>query len=548
MNNRLPVFVTVALLFLSPAKASAADDRFDIIRFEVDGNRLLSPAEIDQAVKSSTGKNKSYSDIQTAIDALDSAYRRSGYSAVRAHAPEQELSAGVVHLRIIESTIGTITVSGNRHFDTPNIRSSLIGLQAGKFPDLRALSGAIQLANENPAKQIEVTLASGEHNNEIDAHIAVKDENPLHAFFTAENTGAPASGRWRTGAALQYGNLFNLDHVVTAAYSTSPDSPEGVHVALWSIGYRMPLYRLGDSVDLVYASSSVNTPGTSPTLGGLLGIVGKGDIAGARWNHYFARQGNATRKLVFSIDRKYSNSRCTVGGIDVSFAPPTPPISSCVPYTTMPAGLNYSGRRQQAGGLIDFNVGFVRNIPLGVAYTNERGRTDRYSYLTPGNRDTRDHFMLLRGGASMIREFADGWQLRLAGNGQWASAPLVASEQLSLAGYAAARGFNERAVAADSGAILNAEVFTPGLIAAAGLPGQLRGLAFYDRAIGANRSVGSGLTPARVSVASAGIGLRYAAGKHVDLRGDVARVIDAGTSATEHKGDWKGHFGAVFGF
>lgn len=548
MKIHLRLSVAALLCLTSAANSNADDGRFDIIRFQVDGNTLLSDQDIDRAVANLNGPNKSFADIQKAIDSLNSAYRRAGYSAVSAHAPEQELTSGIVHLQIIQRRIANVTVRGNQHFDTANIRSSVRGLHTGESPDFRALSEAIQLANENPSKQIEVTLAKGDKINEIDARIDVRDESPLHTFVTAENTGTPASGKWRTGAALQYGNLFNLDQVVTVAYSTSPDSPRGVRVALWSIGYRLPVYRIGDSADLIYASSSVNTPGTSPTLGGLLGIVGKGDILGARWNHYLARRGDSTSKVVFSIDRKYSNSRCTVGGIDVSFAVPTPPISSCVPYTTMPAGLNYSARRQQQGAVLDFNLGLARNIPLGTTYTNVSGRTDRYSYLTPGNRDTRDHFMLLRGGVAWVRALAGDWQWRVAGNLQLASDPLPASEQFSLAGYSAVRGFEERAVASDSGAILNAEIFTPDLAGDSGVPGKLRALAFYDLATGANRNTGTSATPVRVRVASAGLGLRYSAGRHVDLRADVARVGSAGTATTASRGDWKGHFGVVLGF
>jgi hypothetical protein len=36
----------------------------------------------------------------------------------------------------------------------------------------------------------------------------------------------------------------------------------------------------------------------------------------------------------------------------------------------------------------------------GTRYTNVDGRTDRYSYLTSGNRDTRDGFVVLRGAAA----------------------------------------------------------------------------------------------------------------------------------------------------
>ena len=536
------------LLAVACHAALAAGERFDIARFQVEGNSLLSEADIGRALGPLTGPDKVYDDIQAALEALALAYRKAGYSAVRVHVPEQQLSGGIVRIAVSESTIGRVTVSGNRYFDEANIRASLGALQPGTSPRLQDLSEAIQLANDNPAKQVEVSLGSGGREDSVDARVSVNDSRPMRVSLTADNTGTEASGTWRTGVALQHANLFNRDHVATVAYATAPDSPAGVHVKLWSLGYRIPLYTLGDSVDVIYGNSSVNTPGTSPALGGLLGIAGKGDVFGMRWNHFFARQGNDTSRLVYSVDHKYINSRCSVNGQEMSFAAPTPSISSCIPYTAMPLGVTYFRRRQSPGMLLDFNLGLVRNVPLGTKYTNIDGRTDRYSYLTPGNRHTRDGFMLVRGGASVFKVYASDWQVRVAASVQLARDALLASEQFGLAGTGGVRGFNERAVTADGGTLVNAEVFTPELASQLGVPGNVRFLAFYDIGRGYNLATGAGATPAHVGIASAGFGLRYGVGRDVAVRADAARISGAAGTGTESRGHWTCHIGMLFRF
>lgn len=528
--------------------SAAEDQRFHIARFQVDGNTLLPDAEVQHAVAPLAGPERVYGDIQKALEALEVAYRKAGFSAVQVYVPEQELSTGVVRIQVTESVLGKVTISGARYFDNDNVRGSLPALKEGRPPNLRDLSEGIQLVNDNPAKQVEVTLGIGAEEGRVDAKVAVTESNPQRIFFTLDNTGAPASGRWRIGAAWQHANLFNRDHVATLAYTTSPDSPGGVHVDLYSVGYRIPLYALGDSLDFIYGSSSVNTPGTSPTLGGALGIVGKGDVYGVRWNHFFARQGDYTGKLVFAIDYKYINSRCSNNGVEISFAPPTPPISSCVPYTTRPLSVTYLGQRQRANELFDYYIGVARNWALGLNYTNLDGRIDRYSYLTPGNRSTQDDFVVVRGGSTYFKGLQNDWQIRLAGNLQYTSNPLLSSEQFGLAGSTAVRGFNERAVAADSGVIVNAEIYTPELAAKIRLPGNLRLLAFYDVGRGYNNHIGTSATPSQVSVASVGGGLRYVFSRDFNLRADVARVRDAGTSTSESRGDWRGHISMLLGF
>ncbi len=541
--------VLSSLLALVAAPCLAQDEHFDIVRFQVEGNTLLPQAQVQGILAPLAGPKRVYGDIQKALEALEGAYRAAGYSTVQVYVPEQELTSGVVRLQVTEGVIGKVIISGNQHFDDTNIRASLPQLKEGKAPNLRQMSEAIQLVNENPAKQIAVTLGVSEEEGKVDAKVAVTEEDPQRFFATLDSTGTAATGRSRVGVAYQNANLFKLDHTLTLAYTGSADAPAGVKVDIFSVGYRMPFYGLGDSLDLIYGNSGVNTPSTSPTLGGALGIVGKGEVFGARWNHYFARRGEYSSKLIFGFDYKHINSSCTTAGTPANIDPPTPPIASCVPYTTRPLSLTYSGQRLSPGRIFDYNIGIAHNLALGTEYTNLDGATDRYSYLTSGNRATRDDFSIVRFAGSYLRASQTDWQLRVAASAQYAGNPVVAAEQLGLAGSTAVRGFDERAAAADSGYFANAEIYTPEIGKTSGSPSSLRALAFYDFARGRNHNVPVGsLTPTKIDVASVGAGLRYAIGKDFSLRLDLARVLDAGPAGTQERGDWRGHLNVMIAF
>lgn len=527
---------------------SASVPRFDISRYQVEGNTRVSNATIERAVAPLTGPQREFGDVQRAIEAIERAYVDAGFTAVKVSVPEQELFGGTVKIRIVEAVMTSVTVVGNQHFSAENIRASLGNLRSGTAPRLGDLSESIQLANDNPAKQVSVSMAEGALPGTVDAKVSVVDHNPLRFIATLDNTGTAASGHWRTGIAMQHANLFGLDHVGTLAYATSPDSPSGQDLDVYSVGYRVPVYALGDSVDFVYGRSRVDTPSSSPTLGGVLGFTGKGETWGLRYNHFLGRSGETSSKVVFGLDHKSIDSRCDVGGQRVGITGPTPPISSCVPYTTTPLGITYIGQRDGLDQSLAYNVGLSRNFASGSRFTNLDGRTDRYSYLTPGNRSTRDGFMVVRGGASLLQALESGWQARLAGNAQITDTPLVASEQFGLTGSNAVRGFDERAVAADSGLVLNAEFYTPELSARITLPGNLRGLVFVDAGYGANRKASGTYLPSHTHVASTGVGARYSSNRDFSVRLDVARVLASGSSYTETRGDWRAHLSAMFAF
>src|SRR5215217_7579276 len=92
-----------------PAGDSAAI-RFEIARFDVQGNTLLPAARIDQLLAPFTGKTRDFGDVQRALEALEGAYHAQGYNVVTVELPEQELNRGVVLLRVVETKIGRVGV------------------------------------------------------------------------------------------------------------------------------------------------------------------------------------------------------------------------------------------------------------------------------------------------------------------------------------------------------------------------------------------------------------------------------------------------------
>ncbi|MBE0622824.1 MAG: ShlB/FhaC/HecB family hemolysin secretion/activation protein, partial [Burkholderiales bacterium] len=94
--------ISSCTLFLSilagllAAPCLAQDRHFDIVRFQVEGNTLLPEAQVEGILAPLAGPKRVYGDIQKALEALEGAYRRAGYSTVQVYVPEQELTSGVV--------------------------------------------------------------------------------------------------------------------------------------------------------------------------------------------------------------------------------------------------------------------------------------------------------------------------------------------------------------------------------------------------------------------------------------------------------------------
>jgi hemolysin activation/secretion protein len=106
MKLRLARLFAGSVLAAAVSAAWADDEvRFEISRFDVSGNTLLSAAEVQAAVAPFTGAGRDFGDVQRALEALEALYHARGYNVVTVQLPEQELNGGVVRLNVIQTRL-----------------------------------------------------------------------------------------------------------------------------------------------------------------------------------------------------------------------------------------------------------------------------------------------------------------------------------------------------------------------------------------------------------------------------------------------------------
>lgn len=499
-------------LTVSAQQSPLPAPKFNISRFEVSGSTVLSAEEIEDILAPYTGQQKSFADIQRALEALERAYRERGYGIVQVIVPEQDITHGVVQFRVVQPRIGKVSVEGNQHFDDENVRHSVPTLREGETPNSVDVARNLQMLSEHPVKETSIVLRSGATEGEIEANIRVSDERPWRFIFTLDNTGTSETGYWRAGLGYQHTNLFNRDHTLTAQYVTSPTGMDDVNI--YALGYRAPYYRLNSSFDFVAGYSDVN----SGIVQNLFSVSGSGTIFGARWNYYPPKWGGLEQKLVAGLDYRAFQNQVTLTGTTQGLVPDV---------TIHPASLTYGGARRMAAAELNFYAGLSVNIPGG----NDGQDEDFARARANASADYR----IFRYGGSYIRALPNGWQIRGAVNGQHTSDALVPGEQFGLGGPDTVRGYLLREVANDRGYAVQLELYTPDIAPAAKLPQAYRArlLAFYDFG-GVKRNDALPGEQEGQFIASAGVGLRMTYSKNVSLRLDAAQILRAaGTRQTD---------------
>lgn len=494
--------------------------RFEIARYLVEGATLLTAEEIGSAVAPYTGKSKDFSDVQRALEAVEELYARRGYSAVRVSLPEQELELGAVRLRVVESRFGKVAVKDNQHFSAANVLRALPSVNPGDMPGSRRIARELRLANENPARQMNVVLKAGEKDDEVDANVIVTDSAPGAWTLSADNTGSTETGRTRLGLAYRHANLFDRDHVGSVQFQTSPQYPNRVTVLGGS--YKIPLYGLGDSVEFFGGYSNVNS-----VVGGLSNFQGGGTLFSARYNRPLDRLGNFEPRLSLGLDwRDFKR-------IEQTSPPPATVIYNEI--VVVPAILALSAQGKFARSDLGLNAALSANLPGA----NKGGTADFAGYDPLGALRPDAHYRVLRYGANYAQQIAEGWQVRALLSGQWSRDILVLGEQFRLGGADGVRGFSEGAENGERGLRWSVEGYTPELGSA---DSPVRALVFFD----AGQAMSRGQDKSFIS--SSGFGVRASFGGIWALRMDVAWIINAGADPLQQAGDWRGHVALSAGF
>jgi hemolysin activation/secretion protein len=490
---------------------------FDITRFEVDGNTLLQPSAVQSLVSVFAGKNRDFSDIERAMAALETAYRKHGFSLVKVVLPEQELNQGVVHLKVVETRIGHVRVTGNQFHSEANVRRSLPSIADGAVPNVDAVSANLRMANENPSKKANLQLHSGDHPGFIDAVVEVTDQRNWSAGAVLDNSGTDPSGRTHITAQYQNFNVAGLDHVFTAQYTTSPENPSKISV--YGAGYHIPLYSLRDSLDFYGSYSTIKAGSVSAGLLDLT-VSGAGTMFGAHLNHELPRVGHYDSQLIVGFDHKSFRNDVEFQGIQLGGD-----------ITVNPLSLSYVSQWAVPAGNLNFYLTGVRDIPGGSQASD--------ADFTAARSGATSNYWLLRYGIGFTRPLPRDWQMRLTLNGQATRDALVPGEQFGVGGAASVRGLQERAISNDEGFTANAELYTPNLCR--GLPGAATrciALAFLDGGrVSRNQALAG--EAGHESVSSAGVGFRLNSGRAVSLQVDYGHVVSA--SDPQQKGEQRLH-------
>lgn len=439
-------FITIMLLLLPgllPLEvcqaAKPSEIKFMVTRFRLEGSSPLSKEAIDSYFKPLQQHQYNLKELQNAGKGLEKLIRDNGYPFYRVILPPQTLTGHEVKFEVVSFSLGEIKVSGNQYFDNNNIYASLPPLKNKQSPNTQELSNALKVSNKHPSKQLQILFKQSASADKVDVTINVADQRPWQASLFLNNAGSRNTGAYRMTGSLQYSNLWGLDHIVNASYTTSPDHADAVKQ--YGGSYSLPLYNLKAWLSAYYAYSSVNTGTVAGAGVAGLTVTGAGEMYGIHYQQFLPKLGSFEHYLDIGLDNRYFINNVQYNSI---------PLGSNI--RSAPVSILYKGEYTWKTLLTGAYLQWVGNTWMG-GHNNQ-------DYYTAVRKGAKQDWNILRYGANFSIT-VNGWLATTNLIGQYSSTPLIAGEQLGIGGNYDVRGYEQRETSADIGEIVKLELNTP---------------------------------------------------------------------------------------
>jgi hemolysin activation/secretion protein len=394
---------------------------FEIRGFELTGYSIFPEKKLQETVSPFTGAGRTAADVEKARDALEKLYHQAGYPAVLVNIPEQTVETGVVKLQVIESRIGRVKVSGNRHFTTEKIMRGLPSFHPGEILYLPRVQQEIGRLNRNPDFKVEPVMAPGKEPGTVDVELKVEDRLPLHGSLDLNNRASHDTEDLRLNAMLRYDNLWQREHSISLQYQTAPQEPSQVQAvsgsyvlpAPWERDHLLALYGIWSDSDTAFGEG--------------FNVVGKGVIFGTRYIVPLPPYKLYAHNITLGLDYKDFKESL---GLTSALAG-----STRTPITYMPFSVSYSASLpDEWGGLTQFSGGV--NVSFRDLVSDQREfEMKRFK--------ARANYLYATAGVQRTQTLPWGLGLFIKADGQVADQPLISNEQYTAGGMESVRGYKE---------------------------------------------------------------------------------------------------------
>ncbi|ECO1613232.1 ShlB/FhaC/HecB family hemolysin secretion/activation protein [Salmonella enterica subsp. enterica serovar Paratyphi B] len=421
---------------------------FTISRIELDGATTLSSRAAGRLTAPWINQCLDMPRLSQLTRSVSDWYISRGYITSRAFLTEQDLSAGVLHITVLEGKLQQIRLEG---VPERTLSMTFPGLE-GKILNLRDIEQGMEQLNRVRQTPVEIEILPGDRQGYSVVNLTASPEFPLSGSVSFDNSGQKSTGTGQLSGALYGNNLLGLADKWFLSGGRSSDFSNSHDAQNFAAGVSVPYgYGLLD-----YSYSWSNYLSTIDNHGWPWRSTGDTETHRLNGSWVLFRNGDIKTGVSAGITHRINHNYLD----DVLLATSSRKLSS------FSLGLNHT--QKIASGVATLNPTFTQGVPWFGAEDDN----DKHGDVPKAE------FRKWSVNGSFQRPVADRLWWLTSVYFQWSPDRLYGSERLTLGGESSVRGYKEQYISGDNGGYwrneLNYSLFTlPGL-------GQISAMAALD--------------------------------------------------------------------
>jgi hemolysin activation/secretion protein len=408
------------------------------------GLELIDSATLAPTLQPLIGQPISQAMISEIEAAIVRAYRAAGYPFVAVATPPQEITSGILNLRVVPFRAAGVTVTGTDPENAARITAG-IRQEPGTFIAARQLEEDLTWLNRSPRRLVAAEFTPGIAPSTTDITLAVT-ESPRWQFSAGiSNTGSVETGEERLSFGVIGSDLLLPGDAFFYRGAASLDFGDDDLPAYLghTLQYIVPIAPRQELAILATLTETTETPDD------VFVLDSRTEEITVTWTSALSNFAAYPGEISVGLENRVQRKELFFGEI---FSLGTDVFAT----RQLTLGWGNDWRVPSAAGpLIAHSLDLTLHLSPGdiganngdddlAAFTLGRATSARYAYLTANyNLNTR---------------LADGRRVSLGVNGQLASDALPDTEQLGIGGLDAVRGYAAEDGAYDSGVILRSEL------------------------------------------------------------------------------------------
>lgn len=173
-----------------------------------DSSLVVDNEELTKLVSQYINKQLTINDLNLLQEKITMLYRKSGYPAATAYLPKQDLTGGIVNIKVLSGKLDTVAVNNNSKIADDILEDKVSAIKVGEAVTRWDIDNLLYDLNSINGIKATGSLTSGTKSGTTSLQVNVEADKSYRGIIYTDNYGSDASGKYRLG---MVNSFYNVD-------------------------------------------------------------------------------------------------------------------------------------------------------------------------------------------------------------------------------------------------------------------------------------------------------------------------------------------------